>query len=212
MMETGSIVGMQVEALMALLEQARKDHCEQAREVAQLEADGVLRRARQAARARVRLAAGEERARLEHEVRMVEAEIETERRRQARRREGLLIEAGRDLLAAALAERWQRPDGRQEWTTCVLEEAAAVLLAREWLLEHPPAWPAEELREATRLAQERYGAVLQARPVEEIPAGLRVRSGGALVDMSIAGLLANHSVVEGELLAEFRRVAEGEPS
>lgn len=212
MKQTDSIVRMQVDALMELLEQSRSAQCQQAREGAELQAAELLRRARRAARERVSKAAQEERARLEHEVRMVEAEIETEQRRRARRRDSMLIDAGRKLLGDALAARWSRADARRAWTVCALEEAAGVLLGREWTLEHPQDWPDEERRRAIELAHERCGAKVATRPTDGLEAGLKIRSGGALVDMSIAGLLANERTIEGELLAEFNRTAEGEES
>lgn len=212
MKEIDGIVRMQVDALMELLEQSRSAHCQQARDGAELQAAELLRRARRAARERVSKAAHEERARLEREVRRVEAEIETEQRRRARRRDSLLIEVGRKLLADALAARWAQADARREWTACVLEEAAGVLLGRDWTLEHPADWPDEERDRAIELARTHHGATVATKPVNELDAGLKIRSGGALVDMSIAGLLANERTIEGELLAEFHRAAAGEQS
>lgn len=212
MKQTDSIVRMQVDALMALLEQSRSAQCQQARDAAELQAAELRRRARRAARERVSKAAHEERARLEREVRMVEAEIETEQRRSARRRDGALIAAGRKLLADAFAARWARAEARREWAACALEEAAGVLLGRDWTLEHPADWPYAERKQAIELAGERFGATVATQPVDGLSTGLRIRSGGALVDMSIQGLLANERSIEGELLAEFNRRAEGEQS
>jgi hypothetical protein len=91
-------------------------------------------------------------------------------------------------------------------------DAAAVLLGREWTLEYPADWPADERDRLIEHAQSHYGAAVNARPDDQLKAGLRIRSKGALVDMTIAGLLANERSIEGELLAEFNRAAEGETS
>jgi hypothetical protein len=212
MKQTDSIVRMQVDALMELLEQSRSAQCQQAREGAELQATELRRRARKAVRERVSKAAHEERARLEREVRMVEAEIETEQRRRARRRDSMLIDSGHKLLAEALAARWKDRAGRAAWAEAAVHEAGDVLLGRDWVLEHPAGWAEDERDRALALARERCGARVDAKPVDGIEAGLRIRSGGALVDMSIAGLLANERSIEGELLAEFHRAAEGEQS
>ena len=87
-----------------------------------------------------------------------------------------------------------------------------MLLGRDWTLEHPQDWPDEERDRAIELAQERCGAKVTTRPADGLKAGLKILSGGALVDMSIPGLLANERTIEGELLAEFNRAAEGEQS
>lgn len=212
MNEIDSIVRMQVDALMELVEQSRSTQCNEAREQAELQAAELRRQARKLARVRVGKAAREERERLEHEVRMVEAEVETERRRQARRRDVALIAAGRKALAKELAARWAEPDERQAWTERALHEAADVLLGRTWTLEHPADWPADEQHRAIEVAREQLGATIETRPADGLQAGLRIRHGGALVDMSIAGLLANERSIEGELLAECNRVAQGEQS
>lgn len=212
MNETDGIVRAQVGALMQLLEQSRDARCREALEQAEAQASELRRNARKLARERVSRAAREERERLDYEVRMVEAEIETEQRKHARRRDLALIEAGRAALRDALAARWRQRDARQAWAEITVTEAAEVLLGREWLLEHPADWPAEERDAALAAARERCGATIEAKPVDELDAGLRIRSEGALVDMSVPGLLANQRTIEGELLAEFNRLAAGEKS
>jgi hypothetical protein len=121
-----------------------------------------------------------------------------------------LIEVGRAALAETLAARWGERAQRRAWAEALLAEAAEVLLRREWTLEHPAGWAAEEREHAIGFARERCGATLTAVPAEDLETGLRIRSEGALVDMSIPGLMANERTIEGELLAEFNRAAEGE--
>jgi len=210
MKETDGIVRTQVDALMTLLEQSRSAHCSEVHETAALEAAEIRRRARKLARGRVSKAANEERQRVEHEVRMVEAEIETEHRRRARKRDMALIEVGRAALAETLAARWGERAQRRAWAEALLAEAAEVLLRREWTLEHPAGWAAEEREHAIEFARAHCGATVEAAPMDELEVGLRIRSEGALVDMSIPGLMANERTIEGELLAEFNRAAEGE--
>ena len=212
MNELDGIVGVQVDALMDLLEKSRDGHCARIREQAELQAADIRRRARRLARERVSAAAHEERARLEREIRMVEAEIETEQRKRARARDMALIEAGRARLANALEACWEARAEREKWAENAVLEAGEVLLGREWTLEHPPHWPAEERDWVIDLARERCGATVTAEAVDGLDIGLRIRSAGAVVDMSVPGLLANARTVDGELLAEFNRVAEGEAS
>jgi hypothetical protein len=212
MNESDGIVRMQVDALKELLEQSRSSQCSEARERAELQAGELRARARKQARERVGKAAHEERERLEREVRMVEAEIDTEQRKRARARDSALIEAGRTTLEQALAAQWRQRADREAWAEAAVADAAAVLLGREWTLEHPADWAADERDRLIKHAQSHFGATVKARTDDQLRAGLRIRSKGALVDMSIAGLLANARSIEGELLAEFNRAAEGETS
>jgi hypothetical protein len=201
-----------VDALKELLVQSRNAQCREARDQAELQAMELRRKARRQARERVTKAVHEERARLEREVRSVEAEIETEQRRRARQRDMALIQAGYEALVPALTARWADEASRAEWAECALAEAASVLLGTGWTLEHPRGWAGEERDVTLKLASERYGADVEARSVDELETGLRIASAGALVDMSIPGLMSNERTIEGELLAEFNRAAEGERS
>lgn len=205
-----SIVQSQVAALKQILEQSRNAKCREVHEQAEAQAAEIRRRARALARDRVSKAAHEERARLEREVRMVEAEIETEQRRRARKRDTALIAAGREALARALEARWEGKAERAEWVQATLSEAASVLLGKRWTLEHPADFAAEERDAALALAREKFGAEIEAVAAEDLDKGLRIRSAGASVDMSITGLLSNERVIEGELLAEFNRTASGD--
>lgn len=205
----GGIARTQAEALMELLEQSRETQCRELKERAEIEARETRRRARRQGRERVSRAAREERARLEREVRLVEAEIETEQRRRERLRDLALIEAGREALQEALAARWQDREQRLQWAVATMQEAREVLFGREWALEHPADWAEEERDAAVLYARERCGAEVTATPAEDLAAGLRLRCRGALVDMSVAGLMANGRAIEGALLAE---IAKGEAS
>jgi hypothetical protein len=210
MNEFDSVVRTQVDALLKLLESSRHSRCSEVRAQAEEQALALRQRARRLARERVSKAAAGERERLDHETRMAQAEIDTELRKRARKRDLDLIKAGGALLAEALAARWRDPAERRAWAEAALAEAASVLLGREWTLEYPADWPADELARAIAYARERCGATVTAARDEVLDKGLRIRSAGALVDMSIPGLLANARTIEGELLAEFNRAGEGE--
>jgi hypothetical protein len=85
-----------------------------------------------------------------------------------------------------------------------------VLLGRAWVLEHPAGWADDERDRALALARERCGAEVDAKPEDSLAGRAAHSQRGALVDMSVAGLLANERSIEGELLAEFNRAADGE--
>jgi len=208
MNEIDGVVRMQTDALKALLEQSRDDRCAELEERAALQAAELRTQARRKARERVARAIAEERARIEREVRAVEAEIETEQRRRARRRDLALIDAGGEALRAALRRRWSDEGARRDWAQTVVREAAEVLLGRDWVLEHPADWPAAERDDALAFATDEAGARCTAKPSDAVEVGLRIRSEGALVDMSIAGLLANLARTDGQLLAELAEEAD----
>lgn len=208
MSDNNSIVGTQVDALMKLLERSREDHCREVLEEARKQADEIRRRARRQARERVSTTASEERARMDNEIRMVAAEIETEQRRRERQRDQKLIEVASRQLENSLASRWQDSDDRRAWSEAAMAEAASVLRSKEWMLDHPPDWDEQERDQAIELARSRFEATVRARSTDDLKAGLRLHARGVMVDMSVAGLLANQRIIEGELLAEFNRAAK----
>ncbi len=212
MSETDSIAGTQLDALLELVKESREKHCREVLDKARAEADRIRRAARKRAREKISQTVRDERQRMNNEVRMVEAEIETEQRRRGRRHELALIKAGRKALAEALEARWQDPENRQLWAQTALTEAATVVRAREWTLEHPVDWASEESDPIMQYAQDHFQATVRPKPSEAFRAGVHIRSQGVLIDMSIAGLLANEQTMEGELLAEFNRAVKEQTS
>ena len=115
-------------------------------------------------------------------------------------------------LEKALAARWESRAARIHWAEVTVREAAEVLLGREWTLQHPLEWNEAERDEALGFAAQHCDAEIAPAAAEDLDAGLRIRSGGATVDMSVRGLMANQRGIKGALLAEFRRAAEGDES
>ena len=204
------VVRAQRDALLDLLEQARAARCHELRAQADSGAQDLRRRARKSARDRVSTAARQERTRLEREVHLARATLETRGRALARRRDQALLDAARDALIRQLEERWQDPPARRQWAEAALAEAAAVLLGRDWVLEHPEDWPAVERDWVVTLAATRHAARVATRVVRDATAGLRVVEGGAVVDMTAAGLVARRGTLDADLLAELRGAGGGD--
>lgn len=203
MNEISGIVRVQLDALLELVEEARANRCGQFEAEARASATDLRRRARRQARERVSEAARQERERLERELRLERAALETERRSLERRRESALLAAGRQVLTGAIAERWGVPEARCEWALAAIDEAAEVLIGRDWTVEHPEDWPAVEREWLTALARARHRARVECRPDPTIGAGLRIVRGGASVDMTAGGLAARTRRLDADLLAEL---------
>lgn len=203
MTEIVGIVRAQLDALLELLQEARETYCKDTMARAREEARGYVARARRTARERVGRAVGDERERIEREVRLAAAALETEQRRLGRQRDLELIRAGWKALEKALHERWEDDAGRREWAAAAVEEAGRMLLGKDWKVEHPEGWPGPERDAAADAAKSRFGAGTEFEASPEVAAGLRIRHGGTLIDMTPAGILAHKRAIEAELLAEF---------
>ena len=196
-------VDERVGALLALIEADRAERCADALQSANRQSGALLAAARRGARARVRAAIAEERAAFAARVASAEARLATERRMARQRHLKLLVAEGWKRLPGALAARWDDAQARRAWIDAALDEALAVLPAGTWELSGPPSWSEEERASAVaRLAGRAIGAT--ATVDAGIAAGLRVRSGKAVLDAALAGLLADRLVIEGRLLELFQ--------
>jgi hypothetical protein len=192
-----------VAALIALVEAERATRCADALQSAHRQSSALLAGARRGARARVRAALAEERAAFAARVASAEARLATTRRMAQQRHLKLLAAAGWKRLPGALAARWGDAEARRAWIDAALDAALAVLPAGTWELSGPPSWAAAERSSAVaRLAARAIDAA--ATTDESIRAGIRVRSGKAVLDATLAGLLADRLLIEGRLLEFFQ--------
>jgi hypothetical protein len=193
-------VDERVAALLALIEVDRAERCGDTLQSASRQSGALLAEARRAARARVRAAIAEERAAFAARVASAEARLATTRRMARQQHRKLLLAEGWKRLPRALAARWDDAQARRAWVDAALDEALAVLPAGAWELSGPASWTgAERAGAVARLAQRAIDAT--ATNDETIAAGIRVRSGNAVLDATLAGLLVDRLVIEGRLLA-----------
>ncbi len=92
------------------------------------------------------------------------------------------------------------------WLEAAVHQADRLLSERSWRIEHGAGWPVEELGALANVeSAERRGP---PRKVElacdpGVRAGIRIRTAGACLDATAAGLLASRIDVESAFLALF---------
>ena len=142
-----------------------------------------------------------ERARIQARIQAVEAErVTRERREQALSSADFLAQAW-PLLRAGLQRRWADVHGRQHWVARCIREALLALPAGAWTVRHAEGWPAAEQHAARERLTRALGVEPHLRTDATIQAGLIIDGGGASLDASLDGLLADRSRLEGRLLA-----------
>ncbi|HMA98044.1 MAG TPA: hypothetical protein VKO38_01170 [Wenzhouxiangella sp.] len=203
-------VARSAKGLLSLLDEAGERECAALISEAEQKAAELRSRAFGRARERVRIAVGQVRKQMAQSLARVEAEIETARRQRILAHDAELVAEGRELLRSALLKRWQQPAARKAWAAKLVDAADRVVIAREWQIECPPDWPDEERAEIVERAAKVCGAKVDVCSCHSIDAGLRVISGGLVVDMRVDGLLADSAYVEGALLALCRSSRTGE--
>jgi hypothetical protein len=203
-----SIVQAQMEALLRRVAREQEMLSRKARDAAGEQARGIVARARDEARARMRQAAEEARQSLERALADRRAALETA----ARQREQSLLRTLMDdawaTLPRALAANWQDAAQRVAWC------GAACALARRIVIgdgpftieldADAPADAADRARQA--LANDDAGP--DVTRIAGLGPGLRIRRGLACVDATAAGLLASRERIEAELLAELDALLE----
>lgn len=187
--------------LLKLVAEQRDEACRRLIAEAEAAARALLRQTHRKQRAHLHRRVLEERARIHARIQAVEAErVTRERRQQARSSAGVLEQAW-PLLEAGLRRRWQDAEGRRRWVRRCVGEALGALPAGAWTVRHAPGWPAAEQQAVRDELLRVLGVEPQLRSDASIEAGLIVDSGGACLDGSLHGLLADRQRLEARLLA-----------
>jgi hypothetical protein len=196
-------------ALLNLLQESGEQECAELVQKAEQKSADIRRRAFGRARERVRLAVGQARKQMAQSLARVEAEIETAQRQRILAHDSKLVAEGRDLLKLALQRRWQQTEFRKAWAAALLDAAAQVVISRDWQIDSPSDWPKEERAKIIELAARTHGAAVEVCSCDSIDAGLRLTSGGLIVDMRVDGLMANRGDIDSALLAFYQQPLTG---
>jgi len=162
-----------------------------------------LRDARHQALQHFRKAAAMERERFTREISAAEAAIAAEARSRHQQHLSAMVQAVIDRLPGALEQRWQSPLHRSEWILSALQNAARRLGEGEWQIRIAPGPGQEERPEGFE------GARLDWQEDPSIRAGLVIEKGGARLDASIRGLIADTPRVQSHVLTLLGEVRGG---
>ena len=195
----GLIASAQAHALLKEVQQQTRDECEALTAAAQAASQKHLAEARGAARRLVSEAIAGLRREGAYRLMRARAQAETQARKRRQHRAGEIVARGRPLLEAALAARWQDAAARAGWTAAAATIARTAIPAGPWRIAHPADWPEAE-REALRRA---FDDAVQFEADDVLSAGLRIHAGGATLDATVQGLLADRDAAMALLLAEL---------
>jgi len=194
------------QALLALVEGDRSVQREAIIAEARSRASALLAQAHADARARVRDVVAEERRRAHESVAAAQARLATRRRLHEQHRTAALLALGWQRLPDALRKRWQDDVQRGIWVGAIVAAACRVLPRAQWRVAHGADWPvAEQQALSARVTPDLDVApMFSAEP--GIVAGLRIASGGNVVDGTLAGLVSDRVDVGAQLLRQLERI------
>ena len=199
-----SVLEAQTQAMLERVNQHREQRAGEMRAKAAAQSLEIVRSARTEARESLHRAVVRERARLAQGLRQAEARAELESRRRAQLETRTLLEHMWEQVAAALEDRWRNDAARREWIEAAVAEAAQLLAGQSWRIEHAAGVCAEDRRRGESRALAGGARAVEWQPDMQLRAGLKVRSPGACLDATVAGLLARREEIEAAFLCEYR--------
>lgn len=204
------------EALIELIAATRDTRSAEIFEQARQQGQARIRAAFQEARQRVSRAIDEERVRARGLLTVNEARLETHNRQRYQDAVQHMLSRARFRLGAALLARWQNTDQRRQWLEYLLGQAMQRLPKAHWQIEHPAGWDSGEIAAWLERVSEHTGARATLKSDARVAAGLRIQAGGASLDGTLDGLLADERAVQAHLLAQLEaalpKTAAGEKS
>ena len=193
------------QALLDLVEVDRRTQCDAILAEARGRASALLAQTHADSRTRMREVFAEERRRANELKAAALAKLQNRRRLHQQQRTAALLALGWQRLPDALRHRWNDGNTRDIWVAAIVAMARRVLPRTQWRIHHGPDWPAVE-RQAIGACASRD---VEAAPtfVEDtgIDAGLRITSGGNVVDGTLPGLIADRVEVGARLLGHLEQ-------
>jgi hypothetical protein len=190
-------------ALLELIENDRARQCAQILGEAHGHAAATRGEAQAQARARRHQAFTELRQHRHEQIAAAQARLATHRRLHEQQRTTALLQLAWQQLPDVLHSLWRQGAARAAWVAQVLTSALARLPHGAWRIVHAPDWPAAERDAlAQRLAAE-SGLAPAFEADAAIDAGLRIVSGGNVIDGTRDGLLADRTELEARLLRQL---------
>lgn len=189
------------EALIELIAATRNARSAEILDQARQQGHARISAAFQEARQRVSRAIDEERVRARSLLVVNEARLETHNRQRYQEAVRHMLSRARHRLGAALLARWQDSGQRQMWLEHLLGQALARLPKAHWHIDHPAGWDSGEIAAWMERVAEHTGARPALTSDARIAGGLRIQAGGASLDGTLDGLLADERAVQAQLLA-----------
>ncbi len=203
----GSILDAQVEALLLRVAADRDRRCAELQASTALQARELERSARKEALANVREAIKRERRHAEQTLRQAQAGASLQVRQRAQQATRLLLTSMWAAIVGVLDARWADAARRKSWLQAAVRQAQGLLSERTWRIEHGEGWTEDERTALAKLsaAGEDRGPAREVELVCDptVRAGIRIRTSGACLDATAAGLLVSRAQIESEFLAQY---------
>lgn len=209
MNDFGGVLELQVESILAALGAQRDAQCREIEGESRYRTKELLRDSRQRMRRRLHQAVAEERQHREGALLEAQQRIETARRQEVLSGYAHFLDRAWPRLLTELQSRWSDAGTRRSWCAMAIAEAQSSLPADNWTVELASPWTRGDSQWLQGEFATRGLPPPELQTAQDLPPGLRIRCGEALLDATLDGLLARRPEIEAQLLACRERQLAG---
>ena len=197
-----SIVDAQLQRLLEIVDEFKKQQCEELLNQAREQSRQVVRHSYRNARTRLRTHILEDRQQLNQSLASVRAKQHTFVMQQKHQASRMFLDDSWEILTSKLVERWQNAGQRQSWVKAIADIAIASLPSSEWCVSCGGDFSKSEHKQLREYITAKSETKVEIKTVPDIRAGIRIEAGGAVVDGTLQGLLSDRVRIESEILAQ----------
>lgn len=210
MSEPKSIVDVQVQHLLNVVEQHRDAQCSKLSKAARDSAEKLIATAHSNARQRLHDDIEQTRESSHQQLTSTQARLQTRKRLARQELDEALLQAAWKQLKDSLQSEWDNFETRRQWIESMLDAALAMLVSDQWRIEHPVDLTDEDAAALQLKVFERLGHSPELEATDHVPAGLRICTDGACVDGTIEGLMHDRPRIEASILAAVHDLDESD--
>jgi len=197
----------QAQALIDAVEARKQDERERILNEAREEARSITKRAYRHARERFHDAAEDLRSDRAKRMDQAKAQRDTEQRQRHQSALADIVKTAWPKLTEALKDRWRSRENRETWAKDALASADARLKPVGWRVLYPADMDDDFRDQLKSWLDERDIEDAEAKPSEDIDAGLRIEADGVTLDATAPALLSQAGRVQAALIGEIERLA-----
>lgn len=197
-----SIVDAQLQRLLEIVEDFKRQQCEVLLEQARQQSQQVISHTYRNARTRLRTYILEDRQQLQQSLASVRAKQHTFVMQQKHQASRIFLNDSWDLLTSKLVQRWQNAKQRQLWVQAIADVAIVSLPASNWQVAYGGEWSKADEKYFLAYISSQSNKTVSIQAGSDIDVGIRIEGGGAVVDGTLQGLLSDRVRIESEILAQ----------
>lgn len=198
-----------LEHLLGVVVESREKRCHEMRENAQQQATQIIRQSYSKGRIRMHHHINALREKVRARVTAAIARNQTLLRRQHQKEDRAILDVAWPLLREAMLALWNDPASRQRWLDAAITSASTGLRAHDWRIEHPPSLSHADIKRIKQASAQGSSRGPELSACDDIEAGIRIITKGAVIDATLEGLLRQKTAIEARMIARIKRGAAG---